>query len=44
MNHIGQQFNSPQDTIRSLNTKKIIDTEEPTPADAIDDSEFVNPR
>ena len=43
MNHIGKKFNFNQDILRSLDAKKIIDLEKPTPPNALYDPEVVTP-
>ena len=43
MNHIGKKFNFNQDILRSLDAKKIIDLEKPTPPDALDNTDTVTP-
>ena len=44
MNHFGQKFEFPQDILRSLDSKIKTYPEKPTPPDALDDPDVVNPR
>ena len=43
INHIEQKYDNPQDILRNLDSKKIIDTEKPAPPNALDNPDIVTP-